>query len=124
MNIRKNSIYDYVINLFNSKSVRTKAEKIAYKAKSHEIEMMRVQLCQQPCKNYYDAKAIINKISPKTREIVASYPKGTFKRVSKEYIEPITGKRHIIAYEGIKVDYDITTTGCELPKIRGYLKQP
>ena len=123
MNIKKNSIYNYILDFFRERPVQTKTEKIANKiARRREIDMAKLELCCHPCKNYRDANAIINKVSPKARKIVASYPKGTFKRVSKEYIEPISGKRHIIAYEGIKVNYDVTTVGCELPKVRGYLK--
>ena len=123
MNIKKNSIYNYILDFFRERPVQTKTEKIANKiARRREIDMKKVELCYKPCRYYNDTKAIINKVSPKARKIVASLPKGSFKRVSKEYVEPITGKRHIIAYEGIKVNYDVTTEGNELPKIRGYLK--
>ena len=67
---------------------------------------------------FNDLSLLLSPISPKAREAVAKYPKGTFKRINRIYTEPATGKKHIIAYEGIKVNFDLTSEGLVLPKER------
>ena len=69
------------------------------------------------------AADIIAGISQKVKNLVANYPKGTFKRTNTVYLEPITNKKHVIAYEGVKVDFDVTTEGYCLPKIRNYYQK-
>ena len=70
--------------------------------------------------NFHYFSEIMARIPDRVRREVAKYPKGTFKRANTIYIEPITNKKHVIAYEGITVDFDFTTEGYQLPKIRNY----
>lgn len=63
---------------------------------------------------------ILAKISPCARKIIAKHPKGSFERTNYVYLEPLSGKKHIVAYEGKTVDYDVTREGEILPKIRTY----
>jgi len=75
-----------------------------------------------PIKFGYIAEIIAN-IPQRVRMEVAKYPKGTFKRTNAVYIEPLTKRKHTIVYEGVKVDFDITTEGISLPKIRTYIEK-
>lgn len=66
---------------------------------------------------FNDGQKIASGISKEVLEAVAKYPKGTFKRVQKTFIDN-QGKKHTIAFEGVKVDFDLTTEGLVLQKVK------
>ena len=129
-----NKIYNYVYQKLYSASKNKLATKALEKTKNIEkmIDPSDIKI------NFIDSRTlsktpktnatqhiseILARIPERVRKEVAKYPKGTFKRTNTLYTEPLTKKRHIIAYEGIKVDFDITTEGDVLPKVRTYIAQ-
>ena len=65
---------------------------------------------------------VTNDISKRVLEAVAKYPKGTFRKVEKIFIDE-QGKKHKIVFEGVMVDFDITAEGLALQKVRVYKPQ-
>lgn len=131
MNIGKifNNIYNKIIG--NSTVAK---EAVKKKVKTREIDMVKVALLdsrkiKKPANNtrpnygqFNDLAELRANISQKARKTAASYPKGSFKRVNETYIEPAGGKKHTIVYEGQNdIDFDITSDGDILGKIRLYI---
>lgn len=74
-------------------------------------------------KEFNDIQAVISGISPNVRELVSKYPKGSFKRVNKPFLDTQTNKRYTIVYEGVKVNFDLTAEGLAIQKQRKALSR-
>lgn len=130
MKLNKNT-YKYVCNRLNTqkntqiltefKAIKELGE-IAISVSDARI-VFRDSRTVTPSVKFNDISEIIAKIPQRVRMEVAKYPKGTFRRTNTVYIEPLTQKKHTIVYEGIKVDFDITTEGFALPKVRTYIEK-
>jgi hypothetical protein len=119
-------LYKYVYNKLNyAQKVKPVLQQVEKAIDPSDIKIvlrdsrtMKPTACRMD--KFQDFSEIMAKIPERVRREVAKYPKGTFKRTNTVYVEPITNKKHVITYEGITVDFDFTTEGYQLPKIRNY----
>ena len=118
----KNINTDKILNVQNA--IKNSSNKINIK-NSYATEKIAAKsdpskITKNISNKFNDQNSLIGgTIAPWILKEVAKYPKGTFKRVNKEII--VDGEKVKIIFEGVKTDFDITSDGRVLQKIKKLL---